>query len=413
MTRESSRGGPTGSPNVIRQLNATEVLRHAWNGTVFTANDLIAATGLTRSTVIGVCDELVDRGWLEELENQRAAGEYSKGRPARRYALHSSAAAVVGVDAGIHRVTVYVSDLRGEKIAERSLPVDHATISAERRLDEIDGAILATLRDAGIRTDDVLAAAVGVPAPVNTAGFSPSGDGGFWARMNPPLQERFAARGWTTLVDNDANLAALAEGWTGAGAGVASYLALLSGERLGAGVVVDGALLRGVHGRVGEMRFLDLLVGVGSADGIALLARRWAADGLRRVDRARSALDRVPLESLSAPEVFAASAAGDPLAREVIERIGERMTVVFAALADVLDVELIILAGATAAAAGQVLARAERELPALAHEPVPKLRASTLGETVVAVGAVRRALSWVQEHALELALPTPDVRSAG
>lgn len=408
MTRETSRGS-SGSSNVIRQLNATEILRHAWSGAPMTANDLIAATGLTRSTVIGVCDELVERGWLEELENQRAAGEYSKGRPARRYALRSAAGAVIGVDAGIHRITVFVNDLLGGRLAQRSVHVDHGNLSVDRRLDEVEGVILATLRDVGTPIE-VLAVTVGVPAPVDAEGTSPHGDGGFWQRMNPPFAERFRDRGWTTMIENDANLAALAEGWTGAGAGVSNYLALLAGERLGAGVVIDGALLRGMRGRVGEMRFLDLIVGVGSADGIALLARRWATEALQRVGREPSALDAVPLAELVAPEVFAAAAVGDPIASDVIQRIAERMTVVFAAVADLLDVELIILAGAASSSAEPILEYARRELPSLAHEPVPQVVASHLGENVVAIGAVRRALSWVQEHALEIDLPAPDTR---
>ncbi|MCU1442685.1 MAG: hypothetical protein JWQ59_835 [Cryobacterium sp.] len=51
----------------------------------FTASDLMSTTGLTRSTVIGVCDELVRVGWLNELGDARAVGDYQKGRPARRY----------------------------------------------------------------------------------------------------------------------------------------------------------------------------------------------------------------------------------------------------------------------------------------------------------------------------------------
>lgn len=392
-------------PNPVRRLNAMDVLARAWSGDPLTASDVMVATGLTRSTVIGVCDELVDLGWLRELDNQRVAGEYSKGRPARRYALRADAGVVVGVDAGIHRITVFVNDLLGERVAQRNVQVDHAQTDADRRLDEIEGAVLGTLREAGVAPTSVLAVAIGVPAPVDADGHSPRGDDDFWQRMNPPFAARFAARGWETLIDNDANLAALAEGWTGAGAGVGNYLALLSGERLGAGVVIDGALLRGVHGRVGEMRFLDLLVGVGSADGIALLARLWATEGLQRIGREPSALDRIPVESLTAPEVFAAAATGDAFAQDVVTRIGERMTIVFAALADLLDVEVIILAGAAAASAGPVLQHATRELPSIVHEPAPVLRASALGEKVVAVGAVRRALSWVQEHALELRLP--------
>ena len=90
-------------PRQQRLGNATEVLRGVWSAESFTASDVIAATGLTRSTVLGLCADLLARGWIQELEDSRAAGQYSKGRPARRYAFCSRAGYVVGVDAGQHR----------------------------------------------------------------------------------------------------------------------------------------------------------------------------------------------------------------------------------------------------------------------------------------------------------------------
>ena len=52
------------SPQVLRQVNARRVLDYAWHVGAFTATDAMAASGLTRSTVIGVCDDLVQQGWL-------------------------------------------------------------------------------------------------------------------------------------------------------------------------------------------------------------------------------------------------------------------------------------------------------------------------------------------------------------
>ena len=97
------------------------MLSYAWQVSVFTASDAMAATGFTRSTVISLCDELVDRGWLTELANARSAGDaYSKGRPARRYALRTDAAVIVGVDAGQNTITASVADLAGLELGRAS-----------------------------------------------------------------------------------------------------------------------------------------------------------------------------------------------------------------------------------------------------------------------------------------------------
>jgi predicted NBD/HSP70 family sugar kinase len=98
--------------------------------------------------------------------------------------------------------------------------------------------------------------------------------------------------------------------------------------------------------------------------------------------------------------VFAAAAHGDPLGGEVIRRLGERFARISSAVGKVFDPDVIILAGAVAAACGPILEIVERELPSIAIPPHPRVVASELGEAVVALGAVRRAITYLQEHAL-------------
>ena len=68
------------SPQVLRKLNARRVLEHAWRADAFTASDVMTATGLTRSTVIGVCDELdVITRWHVESLDRRIRREWRRG----------------------------------------------------------------------------------------------------------------------------------------------------------------------------------------------------------------------------------------------------------------------------------------------------------------------------------------------
>lgn len=386
-----------------RRRNALEVLGHAWSGEPLTASDLIERTGLTRSTVIAVCDDLIELGWIDELENQRAAGDYVKGRPARRYALRRDAGVIVGVDAGQHSVGVLVADLLGETVAHRVERVDHEAVEElprERRVADIERVLDRALREAGAVDASVLAITFGVPAPVDSQGRSPVGDNGFWGAMNPDLVQRFTRRGWSAVADNDANLAALAEGWRGAAVGCADYVTLLSGERLGGGVVLDGSLLRGARGLTGEMRYLDLVEGVGSAEGVAALARVWAREALDRPRRRRSLLD--DLERPGAEQVLSAAAAGDPLARAVVDRLADRLTRVAATLANLLDVSLIVVGGALAASAGPLLEQVADRLVGQVHAPVPRILPSTLGDQAVVLGAVRAGLDRVRTDPLAL-----------
>ncbi|KQQ03979.1 MULTISPECIES: ROK family protein [unclassified Rathayibacter] len=397
-----------------RRRNALEVLGQAWSGAPLTASGLIERTGLTRSTVIAVCDDLIELGWIQELENQRAAGDYVKGRPARRYSLRRDAGAVVGVDAGQHSVGVFVADLLGEPVGRRTEPVAHEHVSPARRLADIERVLDRTLSEAGIADSGVLAITFGVPAPVDALGRSPEGDNDFWRVMNPGLADRFADRGWQPVVDNDANLAALAEGWRGAAVASDDYVALLSGERLGGGVVLGGRLLRGARGLTGEMRYLDLVEGVGSAEGIAALARVWAHEALAVPGHPASLLDRI--DAPGAEHVLAAAAAGDPLARDIVDRLAERLANIAATLANLLDVSLIVVGGALSASAEPLLTEVARRLVGRVHAPVPRIVASTLGDQAVALGAVRSGLDRVRADPLALRLPghvLDDVAAAG
>lgn len=404
------------SPSLLRRMNAAEVLRHAWSVDAVTASDLIALTGLTRSTVLGVCDDLIDRGWMVSLADARSTGEYRKGRPARRYALARSAGHVVGVDAGQHQLTAVVADLRGDVLARAVRRIDPGG-SADDRRRIVSALVDDALASASLADDDVLAVTVGVPAPTDAEGRSPVEAGAdFWELMNPDYVGLFAPRGWAVVVENDANLAAVAEAAAAsrvdreagddAGAAATSFVTLLAGERFGAGFVLDGALVRGSRGAAGEMRLLDLVEGVGSADGLGALLRDWAraARELGTVP-VSSPLRAIPLDELEAPAVLTAADAGDATALRLVERAAERFGRVCAMLSGMLDVDRIVVAGAVAPSIGLLLERTTPWLIRFTHRAAPEVVASTLGDAVVTTGAVERALAHVRGHALELTLP--------
>ncbi|WP_417218334.1 ROK family protein [Arthrobacter sp.] len=387
-----------------RRSNATTILRIAWEGAAITAADLMAATSLTRSTVIGLCDELVDTGWLRELPNARTAGsDYHKGRPARRYELRADAGVVIGLDAGPHRFRATVADLRGAVLGSSSRAADPTMAAGGERLGLAEAVIGEALATAGVDAADVLCLTVGVSAPVDGQGISPQTTVDFWQRMNPGFAHHFAARGWATVVENDANLAAVAEGAWGAGRGCGSYVTLVSGERFGAGYVLDGQLVRGASGGAGELHLLDLVEGVGSADGLGAVARQWAREArASEAPGTPGVLAGLDSEQINAEQVFDAARQGDALAVDIADRLAARLARICAVLAGLLDVERIIVAGAVAPALDLLLEQTCRKLGELMHTPPPEIVASTLGDKVVGAGAVVRSLQYVRDHALDM-----------
>lgn len=394
----------------VRLANARAVLRHLWTAEAQTGSDLMSATGLTRATVHDVCQELRDRGWIEELPNQRDHGGYVKGRPARRYAFAARAGVIVGVDAGGHQVIATVADLRGQVIAQRtrrlSSAADEAT-DVEQRLATISGTVLDVLAAEGISSEEVLAVGMGLPAPVGTDGRTVTRTNLFWNRVNADIGSHLSTtQGWTVLVDNDANLAALAERWVGGGQHSDHFVTLLAGERLGAGVIEAGRIFRGSSGRGGEMSWLNMVEGVGNADGIALLSRRWTLEGLAAgLSSPDSSLRQRVASDITMEQVFGAAYDGDPLARSVVRRLGDQFSLICALIAKIFDTDLIIVAGGVATMIEPILEVIRQELPALVEPPLPSVVASLLGDGVVSTGALRQAMDHVQQHALEIALP--------
>lgn len=389
------------TPQLLRRVSAGSVLDFMRASEAVTVTEVMEATGLTRATAIAVCEDLMQRGWLRELENQRAFGGYQKGRPARRFELNERAGYVLGMDVGISKATVVVSDLRGKVLGRSSQPFAEAEIPAEERIAVIDRTAMLALHSVGASPDSVLAVCAGIAAPVDRNGEVLVTQH-FWGLFDVGLQSALRdRRGWTVLLENDANLAALGDRWRGAAAGVDDVVVILASERLGSGVIDGGRLLHGRGGGAGELAFLEMVEGVGDTFGIAALARGWAADAL--AGKARTSLRKHAAEGAEAEQVFAAAADGDAVARAILERLADRMARVIGAVATIINPELVVIGGAVAKSAGVLLQPIAERLKEYTVTP-PRVAVSPLGDSIVTVGAVRCALDYVEKNTLDLEL---------
>jgi predicted NBD/HSP70 family sugar kinase len=392
---------PLAAPSLLRRVSAGAVLEFMRLSAAVTVTEVMEATGLTRATAIAVCEDLKDRRWIRELENQRAFGDYQKGRPARRFELNERAGVVLGMDIGYSKVTVVVSDLRGDTIAKASGAFEVAGLTATQRINFIDRLAMAALDEAAARPEEVLAVCAGVAAPVDRHGDVLATQE-FWGLFDIDLRSSLKElRGWTVLLENDANLAALGDRWLGAAAGVDDVVVILASERLGSGVIDGGRLLHGSRGSAGELAFLDLVQGVGDTYGIAYLARAWAAEAT--AGPARTSLRTRARNGVEAEHVFAAAADGDAVAQDILERLADRLARVIGTVATMYNPELVVIGGAVANSAGVLLGPIVQRLPDFTATP-PRIAVSPLGDAMVTVGAVRAALDYVEKNSLDLEL---------
>lgn len=377
------------------------VLGFAWRAGAFVSSDVMADAGLTRSTAFEAIDTLRGFGLLRELPNARAVGDYSKGRPARRFELNEGAAALVGVDAGASALTAAVTDLRSAPLAVCRMHLDPDAAPAMRRASIVD-AVEAALADARVPREKVLALCIGVPAPVNAEGRSPQHLKGFWEQMNPQLIDEFAHWAPTLRIENDALLAAIAEGTVGAAVGCTDYIALLAGTRLGAGVVLDGRELRGVHGGAGEMLALEHVKGVDSTRGLGYRMRRWALDALASGEAdPNGPLAQMPPDEIDGACILELAALGDPDAVRIARRCAETLARIVSLLGNMFDPQRVVVSGAIADGIGVLLQDTRDALPTGLHLPPPEVVVSTLGADVVVRGAVCAASALAVAHALD------------
>jgi predicted NBD/HSP70 family sugar kinase len=400
---------PTPTSLMLRRMTASAVLDALRAGGPMTGSDLIDATGLARPTVHVVCNDLIRLGWIRETERRRPQGDSRRGRPARCYEFQSRAGMVLGVDA-TDRVSVRLADLRGDRVAEAGQPLAHVSVPASERLAAVRRAIDSVLASAAVDPTHVLAVVMGVPTPVDADGRPVGREAYLPGLPGRDLRPEVGGRwGWPVLVENDANLAAWGERWRGVAAGIDDLVVMVADERLGSGLFLGGRPIRGHAGGAGELRFFELIERVGSTYGIAYLVRTLGAEAVAKLGprepaggrgRRLWALAGGDPARVQTATVLEAARGGDEVALEIVDQVADRMAHAVAALAGVLDPELVVISGAVADDGDLFLNRIRRRLvPELIDSP-PRVAMSTLGDQAVVVGAVRMALDHVEASLL-------------
>lgn len=380
-------------PTAALPASAAAVLDACWDAPAATAHLVMEATGLTRSTALDALTRLAETGLVTEIENARATSGYHKGRPSRRWRLNASAGYVIGIDAGMTHIRAQLADLGGAILGDLTRHLEPPATTSER-ISHLGKAIEDLQARAGLAGTRAWVICVGVPAPVDRVGVSPTGINEFWDLMNPGLTRALAHYAPIIAVDNDAVLAAHAEGTVGAAREAASYVSLLASDRLGCGVVIDGTLVRGSLGGVGELHVLTHVAEIMGTDGIRP----------RLLERARTYARRAA--SGSTPEQILADDV-HPWARRARTAVAREIAHVLA-MCTLYGPELIIVGGAVAPHAAHLVDEASDLLPSLIHAPTPRVVTSRLGGDIVVTGALASALAQARRRALELAtLPQP------
>jgi len=291
---------------------------------------------------------------------------------------------VIGVDLGGTKLLAGVVDA--------DLRVHHRVRRLVAGLDR--PALLATVEEAvrealDASRQEVSAVGFGIPALIDPLG----GTVGYCNHL--PLEGlAFGAvvgerLGLPVFVDNDANLALLAEHRDGVASGARHALMLTLGTGIGGGVLVDGAIHRGVRGAGGELG--HVVVDLDGPPCFGKCPNRGCLEALA----SGSALEREALAALGRPltgvEVVALARSGDAGACSVVSLVGRRLGAGVSGLVNALDPDVVVIGGGVVAAGDLLLDPAREELAARVLprlREVPLLAAKHREEAGVVGGAV-------------------------
>jgi predicted NBD/HSP70 family sugar kinase len=195
------------------------------------------------------------------------------------------------------------------------------------------------------------------------------------------------AIGTPVTLENDVNLAAIGEHWLGAGQGVDHMVYVALGTGIGAGLLVNGELLRGARGAAGELGYLPFGADPFEAESrrAGALERVVATHGIRGSFHARTG------RQLDVPAIFEAAKASDADATEVISQTSRTLARAVAAVAAVTNPELVLLGGSIGSRS-EIVEATRREVALCFPFPV-RVEASRLGHQAALSGAVAIGLT--------------------
>jgi N-acetylglucosamine repressor len=348
-----------------REHNERLVLATIYDEGPLSRADVARRTGLTRTTVSDVVEDLLAGGLVVEIGRGPSTG----GKAPILLQVDDNARQLIGVDLGEGVFRGATVDLRGEILQRIEVPAGESDGEAalERAFDLIDQ-LLASAPD-----QPILGIGIGAPGLIDTV------DGTVIQAVkidwrNVPLGRLVRERyGLPVYVANDSQVAALAEHVFG-DVRAANLVSIKVGQGIGAGLVLNGELFQGDGFGAGEIGHTTV---VPNGD----LCRCGSRGCLETVASTRAVLAAVSSgrgRAVTLDEALADFRRGDPFVGVVVRDAGARLGLAVAALVGALNVHRIVLAGAMAAFGDEWLAAVRdvmcaSALPALAQDTTLEL----------------------------------------
>jgi len=384
----------------VRATNLAVVLRFVRENAPCSRADIAASTGLNKATVSTLVADLIDRRLLRET----GLTENRVGRPATMLVLDGSPYAAIGIEVNVDYISAVAVDLKGEVLVNWRRSFAGGTSTAAQAVVAVASIARRVIKRMAKEARQVLGLTVAVPGLVDLNGSVRAAPNLGWrdADLCGDLTKALRDPGFPVQVDNEANLAALAEYRFGPHGNVANLVYLTGEVGVGAGIILDGRLRRGGQGYSGEIGHIE----VDPGGRPCRCGRRGCLEAVAGIGAilSRTAPDAAPSElELEIDEVGRRARGGDPEILDLLDEVGGHLGKGVAVLANLLNPDVIVLGGYYVPLAPWLAARAEEEMRSRAVAPGGggcRLEVSTLGYGAAALGAAARVLDSVDSGRL-------------
>lgn len=401
MPSQSATPQPA-TPQTARAINDRAALVLFAARGALTAGQLQEATGLARPTVTELLGRLGSAGLIEQIGE---VGADRRGPNARLYALAGRRACVAGIDVRTDIVYLTVTDLAGRTVVERAAPIPLGTLTPAA-LDMVTAVLAEAVH--GSQSGPLRSVSIGMPGLINpvTGRVRPvAAEAGWHAELAQAVRDRTGLGAAAVTLDNEVNLAGIAEHRVIGPQGVDSFgLLWLGPAGVGASLILDGVLRRGASGGAGELGFLavpgagpqisptDCSGGLYDLVSPAAVARLAESHGLIGAGhRSGAAVESAESESSDADSSYSVAPAD-------FEHVGfrtelaARIALGAAAFALVVDPGVVVLTGDLGRSGGPLLASAVEERLAAVCPVQTRIRTTAVPGNPILTGAVATAL---------------------
>ncbi len=385
----------------VREFNTSVVMDHIRLYAPISRAELAVRTGLNRSTITLIINELIDRGYVHETSRQ----DPSIGRPGMLLQFNPNGGFAIGVEIGVDFITVLMTNFVADVLWSRNEKIAPGTdrIAIMELTENIISQAFDYGKEIGLRP---LGIGVGIPGLVDVRQgklvFAPNLK---WSDI--PVRLIWMSRfNIPVFVENEANCAALGEYFYGVAHDTKDFIYLKTGVGLGSGIMVGGSLFKGANGFAGEVGHITLYEG-GEACGCGRRGcwETYVSPGavvqssVTKVEKGRASiipdLVRGDLTKVTLNTLIEAAELEDLVACNTFEETGIHLGIGIANLANIFDPGLIVLGGSLSLCGKWLIPTIQRTLQDNVLPPLRdkvRVEVSTRGEDACAIGAAALVL---------------------